>query len=136
MPRDGEKWFKGMGIEATFCNQFLKPEFKDETLSIGVPMAHIQDQFYQFLKILQKHFTCEWRFTMVYHYHIKLLMHFTGKKVMNMSFYLHRILGKMAYKVQGKKQNFENSLFHFGLIKLLVLEELKKKDLYWECFVL
>ena len=34
------------------------------------------------------------------------------------------------------KQKFENSLFHFGLRKLLVLEELKKKSLDWVAFLL
>ena len=42
----------------------------------------------------------------------------------------------MANKVHGKKKNFENSLFHFALIKLLVLEELKKRSLDWEAFLL
>ena len=55
---------------------------------------------------------------------------------MNLPLYLQWSLGKMADKVQGKKKNFENSLFHFVLIKLLVLEELKKKNLGWEAFLL
>ena len=73
---------------------------------------------------------------MAYCYHIRILKHFTGKKTMNLPFYIHRSLGKIEDKFQGKKHNFENSLFHFGLIKLLVLEELKRKDLDWEAFLL
>jgi hypothetical protein len=69
---------------------------------------------------------------MVYQYHIKFLMHFTGKKVLNLPFYLYISLGKMVDKVQAKSNQIKHSMFHFGLIKLLVLEELKKtnKELY------
>ena len=42
----------------------------------------------------------------------------------------------MEDKFQGIIQNFENSLFHFGLIKLLFLKELNKNNLYWEAFLL
>ena len=42
----------------------------------------------------------------------------------------------MVDKVQAKANFFGNALFHFCLIRLLVLEELKKKDLDWEYFLL
>jgi hypothetical protein len=62
-------------------------------------------------------------------------MHFTGKKPLNMPYYLFIILGKMVDKVQVCKDPEEPSLFHFSLIKLLVLEELRKMKQDWEVFV-
>ena len=61
---------------------------------------------------------------MVYQYHFKLLLHFTGKQAIDLPFYLFRSPSKMADKVQDRPQKIDTSVFHHGLIKLLVLEEL------------
>ena len=82
----------------------------------------------QLLRVIQRYFTCEAKFNKVYLYDIRLLMHFTGKKALNLPYYLCRILGMMADKVQAKSKQVEPSLFHFSLIKLLVLKELKKTN--------
>jgi hypothetical protein len=63
-------------------------------------------------------------------------MHFTGKKPLNIPYYLFRSLGKMADIVQIRKEQGDASLFHFYLIKLLVLEELRKRNQDWESFLI
>jgi hypothetical protein len=55
--------------------------------------------FDNMLKVIQRYFTCEGRFNMIYQYHISLLLHFTC------------------------------------LIKMLVMEELRKKNIDWEAFI-
>jgi len=55
-------------------------------------------------------------------------MHFTWKSPLNLPFYLFKSLNKMAKKVQGKQSKVEPRLFHFSLTKLLVLEELNKRN--------
>ena len=40
----------------------------------------------------------------------------------------------MADKVQGRPERSETSIFHHGLMKLLVLEELNKLDRDWASF--
>ena len=72
---------------------------------------------------------------MVYQYHFKLLLHFTGKKAIDLPFYLFRSLSKMADKVQARPQNNDTDVFHHGLIKLLVLEELGKINKDWSSFL-
>jgi hypothetical protein len=64
-------------------------------------------------------------------YHFILLLHFTGKQPLNMPYYLLKILTKMASKVQAKPQKASNNVFHHGLIKLIVLEELSRRDKTW-----
>jgi hypothetical protein len=81
------------------------------------------------LKIIQRYFSCEGRFNTLYHYHIRLLLHFTGKVHMNIPYYLLRSIGKMADRVQEKSKDVESSLFHYGIIKMLVSEELGKKEI-------
>ena len=71
---------------------------------------------------------------MVYSYHLRLLLHFVGKRSLDFPFYLYRSLAKMSDKVQDKKEGNETSLFHHGLIKILVLEELKRLGRGWSSF--
>jgi hypothetical protein len=91
--------------------------------------------FDKMLKVIQRYFTCEGRFNMVYQYHIVLLLHFTGKEAMNLTFYLFRSIGKMANKVHAKSKKVDTSVFHSGLIKMLVMEELRKTTTDWETFL-
>lgn len=42
---------------------------------------------------------------MVYLYHVILLVHFIGKKALNLPLFVYRSLGKMADKVQATQSN-------------------------------
>jgi hypothetical protein len=135
IPNTGERWFKSMNLNATFSKEFLKPECQGDNLSKGVPRSHMVEGFDKMLRVIQRYFTCEGRFNMIYQYHIRLLLHFTGKDLMNLPFYLFRSIGKMADRVQAKSKAVDTSVFHSGLIKMLVMEELKKKNIDWEKFI-
>jgi hypothetical protein len=87
------------------------------------------------LKIIQRYFTCEGRFNTLYQYHIRLLLHFTGKDEMNIPFYLLRSIGKISDRVQSKSKAVDTSIFHSGLIRMLVMEELRKRNIPWEQFI-
>jgi len=78
---------------------------------------------------------CERRFNMLYQYHIRVFLHFIGKNEMNILFYLLRSMGKMSDRVQDKSKAVDTSVFHFGLIRMLVMEELKKRNIPWEQFI-
>jgi hypothetical protein len=54
---------------------------------------------------------------------------------MNIPYYLLRSIGKMSDRIQAKSKDVDSSLFHSGLIRILVSEELGKKDISWEIFV-
>jgi hypothetical protein len=135
MPLHGERWFKGMPLDSSYCNAYFKSKFQKENLSKGVPQIYMLEHHDQLLRVIQRYFTCEGQFNKVYMYqYIRVLMHFTCKKNLNIPYYLCRRLGKMTDKVQAKYKQVEPNLFHFSLIKLLVLEELKKKNKEWSDF--
>jgi len=69
---------------------------------------------------------------MLYWYHIILFLHFTGKDEMNIPFYLLRSMGKMSDRVQAKSKAVDTSVFHSGLIRMLVMAELRKRNIPWE----
>jgi hypothetical protein len=119
----------------TFSKDFLKPDYQKDNFSKGVPRSHLVEGFDKMLKIIQRYFTCEGRFNMIYQYHIRLFLHFTGKDSMNIPFYLLRSMGKMYDRVQAKSKAVDTSVFHSGLIRMLVMEELKKMNISWEQFI-
>jgi hypothetical protein len=131
----GEKWFKVVSLNSTFSKEFLKPRYQGDNLSKGVPRSHMMEYFDKMLRVIQTYFTCEGRFIMVYQHHIILLLHFTGKESMNLPFYLFRSIGNMSDRVQYKSKKVDTSVFHFVLIKMLVLEELKKTNIDWDVFL-
>jgi hypothetical protein len=95
-------------------------------------MSYLKEKWQALLKMIHAYITCEGRYGRIMLYHFRLLLHFTGKQPLNMPFYLLNILTKMASKVQAKPQKDSNSLFHHGLIKLIVLEVLRKMNKTWD----
>jgi hypothetical protein len=118
-----------MNLNAAFSKEFLKPEYQGDNLSQGVPMSQIIEGFDKMIRVIQRYFSYEGRFNMIYQYHIRLLLHFIGKDLMNIHFSLFRSIGKMADMVQAKSKSVDTRFFHLGFIKMLVMEELKKRNI-------
>jgi hypothetical protein len=124
-----------MSLNVSFSKELLKLEYHADNFSREVPRSHMLEGFDNMLNFIQRYSTCGGIINMVYQYHIMLLLHFTGKEVMNLPFYLFRSIGKMDDRVQAKSKQVETSVFHFGLIKMLVMEELRKTNTNWETFL-
>jgi hypothetical protein len=135
IPNTGERWFKSMNLNAAFSNDFLKPYYQTDNLSKGVPRIHLVEYFDKMLNIIQRYITCDGRFNMLYQYHIRILIHLTGKYEMNIPFYLLRSMEKMSDRVQSNSKAVDTSVFHSRLIRMLVMEELKKRNNPWEQFI-
>jgi len=124
-----------MILNAAFSKDFVKLDYQKDNFFKGMPSNHLVEVFDNLLKILQRYFTCEGKFNMIYQYHIRLFLHFTSKDSMNIPFYLLRSMGKMSNRVQAKSKVVDTSFFHSGLIRMLVMEDLKKMNIYWEQFI-
>ena len=68
-------------------------------------------------------------------YHFNRLNHFTGRDPINLPFYFHKTLTKMARQVKVKPTKVARRLSHHGLITLLIKESLKKKQVTWNYFL-
>jgi hypothetical protein len=68
-------------------------------------------------------------------YHFKLMDHFLGKTPLNLPFYFHKSLTNMCNRVQAELDSIQNSLCHFCLIKIIIVEELRKRERKWEHFM-
>ena len=99
------------------------------------PFSHLLASYAPLMKIIMKYFTCEGRFSRVYAYHIRLLMHFTRTKQLNLPYFLYKSIEKMASPVQKKSPSQQvASLFHHSLIKISILHQLEKKGVSWDVF--
>jgi hypothetical protein len=123
-----------MALNAAYAKYFLKPQHQAGNLSKGVPRNYLIEKFDKILGIIQRYFTCEGRFNTLYEYHIRILLHFTGKIEMNIPYYFLRSIGKMSDRIQSKSKDVDTSIFHSRLIRMLVSKELGKKDISWEHF--
>jgi hypothetical protein len=92
----------------------------------------LEDKWQKLLKVIQVYITCEGRYGRVMLYHFRIINHFTGKNPLNLPHYLHRSLTKMAQKVQAKPEKINSRLFHHGLIKLIVMGELQRRERTWD----
>ena len=131
IPRGQDRWFKNFKFDMEPCKVFLKPELVETDLTKANPRSYIKDIYANLLFNIKRYFTYEGRYPKVYSYHFKLLLHFTGMISLDFPFFLYRSITKMADKVQMKTQGCETSLFHHGLIKLIVLHELKRIKMEW-----
>lgn len=133
--RGGQEWFKNFKFDMNPCKEFLKEAYVNEDLTKAVPRNYVKEHYALLLTCIQKYLNCEGRYNKVYSYHFKLLLHFTGKTSIDIPFYLFRSLRKMCDKVQLRKDDCETSLFHHGLVKLLVLNGLQKIGRDWDSFI-
>ena len=134
LPNHGEYSFKGMNLDLENYRPFLKTPYREKHAHI-IPFGYLLEKYAPLMKVVMKLFTCERRFSRIYAYHIRLLMHFTIQKPLNMCNYLCRSLAKMSERIQMKNKEHYPSLFHHSLIKIIVLHQLTKKNMTWESFL-
>lgn len=123
IPNHGEIWFKGMDLDNNNYKAFLKASYNNDPKHI-FPFRHLLDRYGPLRKMIMKYFTFEGKFSRLYQYHIRLLMHFTTIKTLNLPHYLYRSFVKMTEKVQSKGRDHQANLFHHGLVKFIVLHQL------------
>ena len=83
IPNHGEYWFKGMNLDLEEYKPYLKSQYKGAH-SHMFPFKYLLEKFAPLMKVVIKFFTCEGRFSILYQYHIRVLMHFIAVKSLNL----------------------------------------------------
>lgn len=122
LPRSGEKWFKNRGIDGEDWKLFLKNPNMDTTIFWKcIPSTILKIKWRNLLLVLQKFFTCEDQFGCIFSYHIRIMINFLKEHQMSLPYLLLHSLKKMLMNVQKKKIQFiHNTMYHHGLIKILI----------------
>jgi hypothetical protein len=131
-PLEGEKYFKGMMIDRHLYQQFLVPKYSDLDWTKGIPHKWIKPEYRNILVILNIFLTCEGRYSITFLYHLRLPLHFEGGPKMNFLYFLWMSLSKMSRGVRPVSKKVETSLYHHGIVKLLVVSELNKRGRIWK----
>lgn len=100
------------------------------------PFRYLRDTYAPLMKLIIKYFTCEGGFSRLYTYHVKLLMHFTRVRMMNIPYFICWNIEKMTTLVQSKLPHQQyNNIYHFALIKIVVLHQLSLLNVSWDDFI-
>jgi hypothetical protein len=102
IPMCGDRWSKFIPLDVLCYEEFIKPNCLNGKIRTSVPSRYIWDPFQKILKMIRKYSTYEIRYEIICPHHASLLMHFTGKRPLNLPFFLHQSLGGMADNVQAK----------------------------------
>jgi hypothetical protein len=127
----GERWWKKEHVVTEFVNQFLLPDKQNPDWRRGIPRSWVRPEWHTALVVIHRYITCEGRFSLVYIYHIRILMHLNGDYPLNLPYFLLKSLTKMSKKVQSISTNAKGSLFHQVLIKTLVMSALNELQKPW-----
>jgi hypothetical protein len=98
-------------------------------------VSHLEDEWQDLFKGIQLYITSKGRYDKLMLYHFKLLDHFTGKTLLNFPFFFHKSLTKVFKKIRAEPLSIKNTLCHVGLIKLIILEELRQRGRTWQHFI-
>jgi len=126
IPPRGEMWFKGIPLDARCYEYFIKPYYLNGKVEVGIPSRYLQEPFCKFLGAIRKYFTCEGRFDRIHSHHIRLLMHFIGRRQLNIPFFLHQSLQEMENISCAEENQLKKKLCQVSLIKLFIVEELRR----------
>jgi hypothetical protein len=131
LPVKGQKWSKSYKVNDVPWTLLFRSRTVN-SCNRGLPAKMLKPRWYDLLMIIKQFVTCEGRYGFVFLFHLRLLMVFMGFEL-SMPHYLHRSLFKMAKKY--KRSQADTSLFHVGLIKMLVVYELGLRRDSWHDFL-
>ena len=87
IPNVGERWYKSQDLDDHYFEPYLKTRYKNEGRKF-FPFSLLLSKYAPVMKIIMRYFTCEGRFSKLYTYHIRLLMHFTRVRMLNIPYFL------------------------------------------------
>ena len=122
---EGEMWFKKLPF--TFdAQRYLLPNITPDW-SKGILIQNFRSEWVEPIRILQSYITYEGRYGYVFKYHFRFLQHMVGESKMSLPFFLFKSLQKMSSKVKGHQDHTSPSIFHHGLIKLIISTALQRE---------
>jgi hypothetical protein len=110
----------------------LKEDHQHPDWKKGIPRNYIKEEYHPMITSLQRFITCEGRYVVTFIYHLRLLLHFEGGPEIDFPYFLWMILNKMVRGVKSISKTEKTSIYHQGLIKMLVLHELRKQRISWK----
>ena len=86
------------------------------------------------MDFIHRYVTCEGRLSSAYVYHLRLMTVFLGLPII-LPHYLVQSMTKMSMAIKKGPKNIGRSLFHHGLVRMLVERELSNRNQTWDHFL-
>ena len=100
----------------------------------GVSRKYFRKEWQPVLDVIHRYVTCEGHLSFAYVYHLRLMVVFLSFPV-NLPYYLFQSMTKMSSAIKKGPKNIRRSLFHHGLVRILVERELSKESWSWDDFL-
>ena len=110
---------------------FVRGEEMLQQKGHGIPRTSLPPPWDIVALGIQKFLTCEGRYTILYHYHFKIIAHLRHGHLINIPYFLYGMPNKMASHMLRSKHP-ASSISHHGLIRLLVLHSLERQGRRWD----
>ena len=101
IPNVGEIWNKRKVLDTVQFEPFVRPPFMRHLAGV-FPFRFLRSQYAPMMRLIMLYFTCEGRFSQIYSYHIRLLMHFTRVQMMNIPVFFYHNIERMVSVMQKK----------------------------------
>ena len=135
MPDVGERWNKRQNISKQNYEPYIKARYHSQ-LGRVFPFKFLEDWYVPLMKLIIKYFTCEERFSRIYAYLIRFLMHFTRVRMMSIPHFICKNIERMIVIAKRKPYSQQlNNIYHFSIIKIFVLHQLIQLGVPWETFI-
>jgi hypothetical protein len=131
LPAVGQKWFKNEKVEEVPWT-LLFTSRKITSCDRGMPISFLKPRWHDLLAVVKQFITCEGRFRIVFLYHLRLLLSLIGFSL-NMPYYLLISLYKIGKRF--RKPRLYLSLFHHGLVKIILMHQLQSQNDFWDAFI-
>jgi hypothetical protein len=113
----------------------LKEDHQHPNWKKGIPRNYIKEEYHPMLASLQRFLTCESRYVVTFIYHLRLLLHFEGGPEIDFPYFLWMSLNKMVICFKSLSKTEKTRIYHQGLIKMLVLHEIRKQRISWKILI-
>lgn len=126
IPNVGEVWPKRKWLDLVYYEPYVRPTYV-QRLSRNFPIRFLRAEYIDIMRLIMHYFTCKGRFSQLFSCHIRMMMHFTRVRMMNISAYLFHDTQRMTtiFRRQTPAQQLR-SLCHHGLIQLIVSHQLSQ----------
>ena len=101
IPNVGEEWSKRQQLDRYYYEPYIKLGCVRHLTAV-FPFRFLRDEYAPLMKLIIRYFSCEGRFSRLYAYHVRLLMHFTRVRMMNIPYFMFRNIERMVVLVQKK----------------------------------
>jgi archaellum component FlaC len=135
LPLTGQKWFKTTAMKKLDFKFYLKDGYKHKAWAKGMLISYLDEEWQLLFKGIQLYITSEGRYDKLMMYHFKLMDHFSGRTPISLPYFLYHSLIKVCNRIRAQPLSIKTTLCHLGLIKLIILQELKLQGRSWEHFL-